>query len=184
MINLLPQEEKLELKLEVKKRIALILSFLAIFFIFCLSLILFGVEYYIREEKYYQENFIKEFQRQQNIPELEDIQNKLISFNKTLAKIDFFYSKKIYFSDIIEKIAEIIPQKSYLKNLSLDSLPGDPGKKEVKIFISGFVSERDDLFTFKKALEQEPGAKEIFFPPSDWTQPRNIDFQANFKISK
>lgn len=182
MINLLPSEEKEKLYLEIIKREVIILWLLVLFFLFCLLLILFSVKIYSQSQIQSQKVLLLAVKKELEQSEIAELEAKVNSANLIFTKLNSFYQKKIHFSEILEKISEILPQGVSLTNLS-SQLSSTGEENVIKVSLSGFSLTRENLFEFKQNLEKEPGFKEISFPPANWVKPLNIDFSASFTIS-
>ncbi len=180
MINLLPLEEKNRIYLERKKKLTVILWLFLSLFLFFLILIIFSVRSYLKDQLDYQKTISQNNKNRIEQSEIQEIQKKFESFNQSLVKLDSFYKKKIYFSDILLNISHILPKESYLTDVSL----AYDEDNNLKVTLSGFVSTRENLFEFKKNIEKESWVKDVSFPPSNWIEPRNINFSLNFKIVK
>ncbi len=183
MINLLPPDEKKRLLLKKKERIITIFLALGLFFIFCFSLVLISFKAYLdieaKSEKILLETAIKKF----NQPKITGLKKKVKSANLELKNLNSFYGKKIYFSDILENISNIIPEEIYLNKLSISLLPDNEKEKLVMVSLSGFSPTREILFAFRKKLEDSSRFREIYSPPSDWIKPTNINFFLKFEMS-
>ncbi len=86
-------------------------------------------------------------------------------------------------SEILEKISKILAPGIYLTNLSLNK-PSDLQGNRVEVTISGFSETRENLSLFKKNLEEEKDFKDVYFYPSSWIKPTDIDFYLTLKIEK
>ncbi len=182
MINLLPLEAKETLRLEEKKRMVTILWLLVLFPLFCLILILSSVKVYSKSQIEDQRTLLLVAKKEFEQSEAQELQGKVNSINQILTDLNNFYQKKVYFSEILEKISETLPQGIRLNDLSA-TLSFVGGKTNVKVSLSGFAPFREDLFEFKKNLEKEPEFKDISFPPVSWVKPFDIDFSVTFTIS-
>ena len=193
MINLLPPEEKEKLFSEKKKRMVIILWFLVLFFIICLILVLLSIRIYLRAQVKFQEAFLSEIKQESGRAEIKEFQERVNLINSELTKLNSFYQKKIYFSEIIERISKTLPQKTYLNNLSVVFSPAKKTKEEeekkekieeakIKVSLSGFASTREFLFEFKRELEKEQDFKKVSFPPANWVKANDIDFFITFEI--
>ncbi len=181
MINLLPPVEKEELLLEKKKRITIILWLLVLFFLLCLMLILFSVRIYLQIQAESQKTLLEEARKEFGQSRIQDFREEINSVNLNLTKLNSFYQQKTYFSEILEKISGILPQKIYLTNFSAAFSIEEGGYIEVSL--SGFAPTADSLFEFKENLGKESDFKDIYFPPSNWVKLIDINFLATFKIS-
>lgn len=174
MINLLPLQEKKNLRMEENWRLVLILGFLFLIFLISLFLILFSVKSYLwgqvesrkilvdLEEKYFQSS------------EIQALREKITLANQNLSKLTPFYQKQKRGTEILEKISQTLPPGVYLTTLSWQ-------KDTSQISLSGFSPTREILFEFKKKLEEKE-FREIYFPPQNWIEPTDIDFYVTFKV--
>jgi len=183
MINLLPPEEKKKLLSERKKKIVIIFWVLISFFLFCSILVLSSMKIYLQIETKSEKAFLAAANKGVNQPEVQDFRGRIKIANSNLEKLNSFYKKKIYFSDVLKNVSEIIPQQIFLTNLSI--IPSVEKEKEqlIKVSLSGFSPTRDVLFDFRKKLENNDYFQEVYFPPSDWVKSTDIDFSITFKIN-
>ena len=183
MINLLPLEDKEKLLSERKKRITIILWLLFLFFLFCLALVLFSISIYLQSQTEYQKKVLIGGEKEFEQSEIQKLREKINSINSIVTKLIPFYLQKFYFSKILEKISEVLPQEAYLTNLSTTFSVSKEEKPKVKISLSGFIPTRESLLKFKKNLEEKSSFEKIYFPPSNWVKPTDINFFASFEIS-
>ena len=187
-VNLLPEKEKIELKMkDIRKRILAILIFVLIFLI-VLMLILLFLQSYLS----FKTNSIKEeFQEIQNSLQSSQFRNLKKTIEKTnahLAEFIFFYNNQIFLAPILEKLGSLTPKTIYFTNFSFRKKTEEKDKKEEqKIFteinITGWAKTREDLFSFKKDLETRDEFQDIYFSPSSWISPSNITFSLSFKLN-
>ena len=177
MINLLSQKEKEILLMELRKRIIIILCFLFIFFLVCLILILFSIRIYLGGQIESQRTFLVESEKQFIQSESQELQEKIKSANQRFKELSSFYGEKVYFFEISEKIARTLPNTFYLTDFSLKLSE----EKQIMISLSGFAPLREELFQFKKNLEEED-FKDVSFPPANWVKAKDINFHITFKI--
>ncbi|HDL75140.1 MAG TPA: hypothetical protein ENH06_02065 [bacterium] len=180
MINLLPPKYKEELKLEERLKILLILSILFFSFLISLTLILFSIHIYIQGEIEAQKIIIKNQEEQSEIFENQKIEQEISLINETILNLNSFYKNQFNFTKTLEKISKNILPGIYLTNISINPIIKENGTLQVSI--SGFAPFRETLFKFKKNLEKVPEFKELYFPPSNWIDPVNINFNISFKI--
>lgn len=184
MINLLPPEEKEKLLLEKKKVLITILLILVLYFLFCLIFILFSIKTYSQIQLEFQKAFLLRTEKGLGESEIKNFQEKIKGTNLTLTKINLFYQQQIYFSEVLERISKILSQEIYLTNFSAAFYTKEKEKTGIKFSLSGFAPTRETLIEFKKNLEKEEDFKEIYFPPTNWVKPTDIDFSLTFKINK
>lgn len=181
MINLLSPEEKEGLLLEKKKRTAIILWILVLVFLIYLILVLFSIKIYLQSEVEVQKTLLLEGEKEDGRSEFRELQKKIDSTNLTLTKLNSFYQKKIYLTEILEKISGTLPEKTHLTSLSA-VFSSTEEKFGYTVSLSGFAPIRESLFELKKNLEKESDFKEVYFPPANWVKPADIDFFVTFEI--
>jgi len=180
MINLLPPKEKEEILKEENWKLLMILGMILLFFLISLLLILFSIKIFIVGEVEAQKIIFAEREKEFKSTQMQNLQNNLTAFNKKLSQLDSFYQNQSNFSEILEEISKTLPSGVYLNNLSIVS---QGGKNEGSgCSISGFSPSRQILLILKDNLEKEKNFQEVYFPPSNWVKPADINFTINFKI--
>jgi len=177
MINLLSPVEKETLIKEEKYKLVLILEILFLIFLICFILILFSIKISLSGQVAAQKILLSEKEEGFKKSQIQDLGEKIDSFNKTLSKLDTYYLNQSSVVEILEKISQDLPLSAYLTNFNFNS-----GTNQISL--SGFSPSREILLEFKKNLEKEENFQEIYFPPSNWVKPTDIDFLINFKIKK
>jgi len=173
MINLLPLQEKKELEKREKLKLTLILGIIFIIFLVYLFLILLSIKIYISSELGTQRIIYDIEEKKFNTSEVQEFQQRIIKANQNLAELDSFYHGQIDLTDILEKISALLPPGVSLKNLTWQ-------KETSQVSLSGFAPLRENLFELRNNLEKD--FEEVYFPPSNWLKPKDIDFRATFKI--
>ena len=179
MINLLPSQEKEEIKQEENFKLILILGIIFLFFLISFSLILTSINIYISGEAKVQKILYQQREKELENPQMRTFQEKLINFNQTLTQLESFYQGQPNFTEILEELTVTLPSGTYLTSLLITSQE----KGEMLVFnLSGFSPTRQLLLDFKENLEKEDSFKEVSFPPANWVKPVDIDFTVNFKV--
>ena len=175
MINLLPPEQKEELKQEERFKLALILGIVILAFLISLTLILFSIKISLLADLEIQKIYFEQRKKELEDPTIQELEEKIKNYNLTLSKLKNFYQEQLDLTLILEKISQALPQGTYLTNLNFNL--------QVSQFsLTGFSPSRELLFQFKENLEDTQGLKEIDFPPQNWVQATDVDFSVNFKI--
>lgn len=175
MINLLPPEERKELLAEEIKRLAITLGLIVLLSLLCLTIILGFLKVYLLIQIDLQKNVLESIKEKGEDSEARIIEEKIDNSNQKLAKINDFYEQKYGLENILEKLIQAVPKEIYLTNLFYS-------KTSSQIILAGFSPSRDLLVQFKKNLEQKEEFRAIYFPPSNWIEPVDIDF-AGVKIN-
>ena len=181
MINLLPLEEKENLFLEKKKRLATIMGIVVLVFLVCLTLVLLSIKFYILAETDSQENIFKQNQQSSQYTEQSNFINVVKGYNSTLAQIDSFYKKELYFNqalDILNRVPS--PNGLYFTNFSLSRIENG----NIKMDVSGVSATRDNLLIFKHNVEADKEIKNPYFSPESWISAQNTNFSLSLEISQ
>jgi hypothetical protein len=185
MINLLPPQYKAELKEEENWKLILILEILVLIFLACSTLILFSIKISISGQTEAQKILLLYEEKKFEESQIQNLEEKITISNQTLLELNSFYQGQTNLTEILEKISETSPTNVSLVTLDFSPLATTKNEKyAAQISLSGFSPTREILLEFKKNLEKEQTFEEIYFPPSNWVKPTNIDFSVNFKIVK
>lgn len=179
MINLLPPEEKAQLLAEKRKKLIVILGITIIIPLLCLILILLSIRFYILAEVNSQKIILEQAKKEYQTPEFLSFRDIIQKNNSMLAKIEPFYKKEAYFTEVLKIISGIKrPKNFYLTDLSIMK------NKDQKIKATAFgVSQtRDDLLFFQKNIEQDSRIQNALFSPESWVNPENVRFNVTFEI--
>jgi len=187
MINLLPPQEKELLREEEKFRLVLILGIVFLLFFVSLVLILFSVKNYIAGQVEYHKVLGELEKKEAKSFDTKNLEKEITDANQNLSKLQVFYKNKLEWSNIIEKIAQFLPEEMYLTNISIIQVVKKKKDKkekikELQISLNGFAPTRQLLYQFKKSLESEETFQEVYFPPSNWVNSQDIDFQVTLTL--
>ena len=177
MINLLPSQEKEELKKEEKFKVILTLGIIILASLVSFSLILSSINIFLSGEVESQKIIYNQREKELKNPQIQTFQVNLADFNKKISQLDSFYQNQVAFTEILEKISGTIPPE-----ISILSLSFSLEEKTIKCSLAGFSPDRDILIRFKDTLEKEESFTEIYFPPTSWIKPKDINFTVNFNI--
>jgi len=186
MINLLPP--KYRKKLGEEQRFRLILLFGGIFGIALIALAIFllVIQATLLQERLAQES--KLISLEERITKEDSTLGEIKKWNSKLQNINGFKEKRTSLKEVIEEIASSLPEELYL--LSLSYTPAsEVRKKEDKVVrtpaiiaITGNAQTREQLLSFKDALQENPFFAEVVFPPSNWVSPVDINFSFQAKL--
>lgn len=187
MINLIPQKNKDRLLIEKNKKITIILSFLFLFFLASLILILFAIGIYINGQVKLDKKLLVHSQRELYESEIQEFQEKIKSADLLFKDMSIFYNRNVHPSSVLKKISDIFPENFYLTNFSMKldikEEKSKPVERNIIITLSGVSPLREDLISFKESLEKEKSFKDISFPASNWVNKENINFYITFKLA-
>ena len=184
-INLLPETEKKEIKLEkVCQETVILLGLILIallFFIF----ILISLKFYLTEKVNSLEKIVLERENELKAAQILEFKKRVTTVNQNLSKIQRFWQEELSIIPLFEKFTFLTPQSIYFTSFSYQKRVQEE-KKEKKVFaeiyISGWAGTREELFNFKKELEKEKEFKEVYFTPASWVKPTNLDFSLSLKF--
>ncbi|KPJ55060.1 hypothetical protein AMJ47_02105 [Parcubacteria bacterium DG_72] len=183
MINLIAPKEKEKLLMEKITRMITVLWFLLFFFILCLVLVFWTVRIYAKSQLGVQQSFAASAKEEEKIEKIEQAKHKAELVNSSLEKLNSFYTNKVYFSPLIEKISETLPKSLYLNDFSIMFVKkSDEEDYVIKVSLLGFAPVREDLLEFKSNLETEKDFINVSFPASNWVKKVNIDFSVSFEL--
>lgn len=179
MINLLPPEQKEELREEEKLKLVFIFGTISLAFLISLSLILFLINISILTEVGIQKIYLAERERELQMSKIQEFKGVIEELNSTFSDLNYFYQNQFDITEILLNISETLPSGTYLTNLGLNLENG-----KFKVDISGFCPTREVLLTLKTNLENEGAFSEVYFPPSNWVEPSDINFTVNLVVNR
>jgi len=190
-INLLPEGEKKELKLEeVHQKLFSALVFVLIFLIFFVF-ILFSLKIYITSETKDLKNIVSEKEKELRGLGFQDFKKIINQTNQNLAKIQKFSENQIFLTPLFEKLSTLKPPQIYFTSFSFQKRirvvkeeETAESRKEIlaDFYISGWADKRETLFLFKKNLEKVKEFQELYFTPTSWISPSEVEFSFSFQI--
>jgi len=182
MINLLPPQQKEELREEENLKLILILGIVFVGFLISLFLILSFIKIYLSNSLVVQKLFLEEKEKEASLN--KDFEEKIKSYNQNLLKLGSFYENQLNLTEVFEKISQILPSGTYLTDFSFNLVQEaeKKGKGLPQISLTGFCPSREILMEFKESLEKEEKFKDVSFPPENWVRPNDINFRAIFQI--
>ena len=180
MINLIPIEEKKQIRKDFYNRF-LVVFFIMLSVLVVILLIIVLPYYFISLEKKISTNKELDAQKNEIMPEIDqkalvsikDLDAKLSLLNEA-RKNDYTFSQKVINEIVSQKIYGIKINKFFYENNSLE------GKK---VNITGIAQSREQLLLFRQNLESDLMFKDVNLPISNFVKGRNIEFNLNL-ISK
>lgn len=173
MINLIPIEEKKEIKKNFYFRF-LTVSFIMLCFCNIILIVAMFPSYIISLEKKNSINKKLENEKNEFVPEID--QKAVISIKELNSKLSliekakenqFVFSEKVIDKIISNKLSGIKIKSFFYQNDIID------GKK---INISGVAQDREQLLSFRQSLENSNSFKSVDLPISNFVKGRNIEF--------
>jgi len=191
-INLLPETEKKEIKMErACQQTTVLLGLILISLFFFISILIF-LNLYLTKKINSFEEIVLEREKELKTAQVLEFKNKVTTINQNLSKVQKFWQEELSIIPLIEKFNLLIPPRSiYFTSFSyqkrIQEEKREKGKKKEKkifaeVYISGWAATREELFSFKKELEKEKEFKEVCFAPTSWVKPTNLDFSLSLKF--
>lgn len=172
-MNLLPKEQKDDLKKGFKMRFAIVVSFL-VSISFLIGIILLFPAYFLTPGRSFSapDQTLSDLtnnpadQEILNLP--EEIKSKLALVQTDLNQVSA--------TAVISQIADLINRGVLLSSISFYRNQSYQGKKGTLITLSGTASSRDSLVSFSAALENSGSFSSVDMPVSNLTKDKNIPF--------
>jgi len=173
-LNLLPPQEKDELKLERLYRWLIFycssVVLIILFFIAFLTLIWLFIIIQLKSYTANLESTKTSFQGQS----IENQQKLITDFNRQLNKIDQIQNNHKYYSTILMRLSTLIPS-----GIRIDAFVVD---EQGKCTLTGYAQKRSQLLLLKEALEKSSFFENIDNPISNLTKQIDIDFSLKFDV--
>ncbi len=190
-INLLPEKEKKELEMEmVWRKVLLILVFILVF-LSLLTLSLFALRTYIITQTEELKTIVSEKRLTLENSGFQNFKTIINQANENLQKLQKFRERQILLTPLIEKLGKLKPPTIYFTTLSFQKKLKEIKEKEsdkirqevfAEFYISGWADTRETLFLFKKKLAEVEEFKGVYFTPSSWISPSDVNFSFSFQI--
>lgn len=190
MINLLPLEDKQNLKTEmIFQKVFAIFSLHFICLLILVIILGFLSAFLTSKVEYLQKTVLQKTQELQTA-QFQTIKEEAVFLNKTLSKLQTFWQGQVSVSVFLERFIPLIPQGLYLKTLSFSlsskktnaaqssaATSTNPGQLIfADIQLAGTIDSREELYEFKKTLERQKDFQNINFSPSSWEKSRYPEF--------
>jgi len=180
MINLLPEEEKILIKREYTRRLAVIIG-IFLFILFCSAVIFLLPSYLpLSSQKQSFENQLNTVKQGLSREKADEIESSIRGLNNKLA---FFSRRGENARQISVLISQILSVKSpSIKLFTFTYQKGTQEKKNEQMLIQGNATTRNAFLAFAKALETINGVGEVQSPPANLTKDENVEFNLTLKL--
>lgn len=185
MLNLLPPQQKNELREEENWKLSLILMTVFLFFIIVLFCVLLLIDIILMSDLEVQKISLNHQEQSPDILQIESLKKDLSRFNQTVFGLEDFYLRQFEVANVVEKISDLILASDlYLTDFNFSAFPAPHEDGSIgQISLAGFASKRESLLNFKKNLEQIDEFHSINFSASNWVKPTDINFKVTFKVN-
>lgn len=171
MLNLLPPQQKKELRLDLLSQVIISTAIAVIFMILILALLLLVAQSFLNINSEEIERELVLWQSRAEIRELESLEKKVRELNRELIFLDGLQKEQVRFSLFLENLAKDVPAGIRFDDISV---------KESNVSIKGYALTRDILLTFKNTLESASYVSNFDFPLSNLVKTTDIDFILSF----
>ena len=186
MINLLPPKYRQKLRGEQRFRLVLVLGVVFGVALLALSVFLMVIQVSLAKERLLQESKLSSFKAKSAKEDstLAEIKN----WNSKLRNIDSFKQGRRSLKDVLDEVGSSLPQGLYLSSFFYTPVfetkkkGGEPERTPATISVTGKAQAREQLLSFKDALQGNPFFAEVVFPPSNWVKPQDITFSFQAKL--
>ena len=177
MINLLPTQEKKDILIRKRLKLALIFEVGLLFFLISVLLIFFSIQVYLGGEIDSEKIAIYQRKKEVDTTAILSFQQETKALNEKFGQVKSFYEGQVYLTDGLKKVFQKLPPGSFLTSFSFVK---DLGQE--KINLVGFSPTREKLLDFKKNLEADPKFDKVDFPPGNWVSSTNVDFYLSLEL--
>lgn len=175
MLNLLPHQQKKELRLNLWNQTIVGAVAAVIFMILIGGLLLLVTQSFLNINLDELERELTLWQSKAEIKELESLEKKVRELNRELIFLDGLQKEQVRFSLFLENLAEDVPSGIRFDDISI---------KESNVSLRGYALTRDILLTFKNTLESAPYVSNFDFPLSNLVKTTDINFNLSFQLVK
>ena len=175
VINLLPQSEQHELKMEQQALVLgtfMLWSLTAIIMFFLITL---TAEILIRQNTAAVEHQITRYEDELKSATNQKLDEEVKTLNNQIKQIDNLRKQHYYWSNVLAEIANITPSDLSVNFLNLDRSTG-------KIEISGVAGNRASVLEFWANVKRSNMFKDINFPLSNLEKSSNGGFTYTFYV--
>lgn len=175
MLNLLPPQQKKELRMEFLDQLIISAGIAIIFTILILALLLLVAQSFLNMSLEELNRELNLWQSKPEIKELQSLEVKAKELNKNLVFLDRAYKDQVRFSQVLEDLIIDVPAGIQFNSLVIQGN---------KISINGYATTRDVLLAFKGTLEGATYVSDFDFPLSNLTKITDINFSLNFAYAE
>lgn len=174
-LNLIPNYKREEIKKAKSLRFIIRGGFLlALVFVFIFSG-LFCFDYILKVNFNLASNSVKVGSKKEAFEKVKKMDEEFFQINQAIAGIEKIQKSQLYWSQILIKFNELVPENVVISNLT---------NNDYKILIFGTAFDRDSLIKFRDNLEKENCFSGVSLPLSDLVAKNDIDFRIEFNIKK
>ncbi len=173
MINLLPPEEKTEIRLIKRTKTVLVLGILLTICLTSFWMVLKIAQIRIQEKTEVQNSLIK-FEQNKSF-QLEEIKSKIKEINDVILRINKFYKQQIAVFDVLSKTSKMLGSDVFLKTFNFDN-----SKKTVSF--SGTIKKLASLNKMREDFYNSQEFLNMDFSIGTYVPYQDIEFKVTFSL--
>jgi Tfp pilus assembly protein PilN len=177
MINLLPLEQKKEMRDQRRQKLFLVFELASIFFLLAVSLIFLASKAHLFGELNAKKTLLAQRRAEVSESEIAAFQKEVEQFNQELERVESFYDRQVAFASLLDRVTPLLPPGGYLRHVAIGAESGF-----WRLSLGGFAPTRQSLLDFKDRLEKLPDFSRVEFPPANWVQDASIDFSVELEM--
>lgn len=183
-LNLLPEEQKRQIRLECAFRKILFLGVGVIVILIIFIGFSFGTKIILKSRLGDLEKKMEAQLVSQELLQIKEKEAEINKFNFLLSDINEINKLKVHWSRALIEIAEIIPEGVRIEQIQInrEAHPMGDHPKGEKISINGFSPTRKKVLTIKDRLEKSLLFKDVYSAPSNLVKKEDIDFFFSFYL--
>lgn len=174
MLNLLPSQQKKEIRSDILNQVIISIAIAVIFMILILAPLFLVAKSFLNMNLDETERRLDFWQSKPEIKELKTLEEELKVLNKNTVFLDRCLEEQVEFSIILEDLANNMPSGLRFNNVSINEAH--------EISIKGYASTREILLVFKNTLENASYVNDLKFPLSNLTKATAINFYLSFQL--
>lgn len=172
-LNLLPPEEKRELKSQQMLRRISVFGASSLLYIVVFLVLLSTVRWSLQIQLKAIEEISKKIEESDQNRDFQKFKQEVDQINRQLKYFFQLHEETINYSTAITQLTEKAIPGIEFRQLSLNGQ---------KVSLGGRANNRDTLIMFKEALVNSPDFQNLDVPLSNFLQQNNIDFSFNFEL--
>jgi len=175
VINLLPESELKELRLQLSSQQLLrffVTIFITLVAFFLLSL---AVRFYIEGSIAQTKTEVTQLQEQLSSSNNKALEKQVLALNTQIKNIRQVKEQKYYWSKALIELGNITPLGVHMNNMSFDRASG-------KIVVDGYADKREDVISFWSNVRKSSLFANINFPLNNLEKATNTPFTYTFLI--
>ena len=176
-LNLLPPEEREELRLESLNQVFIYYFVRILTLIIVFEILLLSILSYLAIQARALDRVIEQTQKSQGFVRVEELEKEIISANKMMQQFYSLRQNSISFSSLLEDLAEISSSEIQFISLNYDG-------RTQRLALDGYTLSRESFLSLREAIESDSRFEEVESPISNLVRSTDNNFRISFKIKQ